>query len=145
MAYCLISWKQTWASSSCVAVDGTLWPALITLDVQFWSHRPYYSLQFCWTMLYYSMHFPWLTESCVYLMLCLPQKYLAGFFPIYKSTLNKHLLPLICARAAHTVHLCTKSCHIPCYLIKISSWELINWLFRNSACKFPIFPIIHGK
>lgn len=77
-------------------------------------------------MLCYSMHFPWLTQSCGYLMLCLPQKYLAGFFPIDKSTFIKELLLPICARAAHTVRFCTKLCHIPCYLIRISSWGLIN-------------------
>lgn len=82
VGHCLICQNQSWASPPRVARGGTLWPALITLDLQFWSHRPHNSLHFCWTMLYYSMHFHWLAQSCVYLMLCLPQKYLDVFFPI---------------------------------------------------------------
>lgn len=65
------------------------------------------------------------SELCISHVLPLSEMCCFAFLPIDESTVSKCSLLLICARTVQTVRFWIESCYILCYLIKISSWELI--------------------
>lgn len=105
---------------------------LNTSDLQFWSQRPHISVLLNYAGLQHALSLSY-TKLCMPHVLPLSEIACFGFLLIDEFTVSKHLLLFTCTRMVHTVRFRIQSCYILCYLIKISSWELIAWLFRNSV------------